>query len=63
MRWGGKRDYQRTAGVGLLKCGVVETGVRFTGNCIWGVGKRGEIYVYSLFLGPVCLRRLSVWRK
>ena len=26
---------------------LVVPGNRFTGNCIWGVGKNGEYYVYS----------------
>ena len=48
-RWR-KRDVQGTAAVGAAETGVVmglKPGDRFTGNCIWGVGKRGEYYVYS----------------
>ena len=53
-----KRGWERTAAVGLLKGGEPEN--RFTGNCIWGVGKRwGVLRLFTPRSDPEVIRRVG----
>jgi hypothetical protein len=68
LRWSGNGDFQGTAAVGLLKGsafpgdgGTEWPGDRFTGNCIWGVGKGwGSLtFIHAPLFGVEVIRRVG----